>query len=145
MCYRAAAVAALLAVPAGAVAAAPPTATPIPHPPSTVSNLASPRDAASGQATGKRVHKPFPLRTYYDQTVPLKDGRVFLLNSESGEVVFGDGVQGRRPEPAGTPPDGTYFLPDGTPRRILGGKLVKTPPPTKTPAKGGGAAGNVPK
>ena len=144
MCNRAAAFAALLAVSAATVTAAPPAATPTPHPP-TATSLSSPRDPASSQATGKRTHMPIRERAYYDQTVPLKDGRVFLLNSKTGEVEFGDGAKGKIPEPAGVPVDGTYFLPDGTPCRIKGGKLVKTPPPTKTPVKGGGAAGNAPK
>ena len=145
MCNRAAAFAALLAVSAATVTAAPPTATPTPHQQSTATSLTSPRDPASGQATGKRTHMPIRERAYYDQTVPLKDGRVFLLNSKTGEVEFGDGAKGKVPQPAGVPADGTYFLPDGTPCRIKGGRLVRTPPPTKTPVKGGGAAGNAPK
>jgi type VI secretion system secreted protein Hcp len=34
-------------------------------------SIVSPRDAASGQATGKRAHKPMRLRFYYDQSVPM--------------------------------------------------------------------------
>ncbi len=32
--------------------------------------IVSPRDPASGQATGKRSHKPLRLRSYYDQSLP---------------------------------------------------------------------------
>lgn len=32
-----------------------------------ISGIVSPRDSASGQATGKRQHKPFRVRMYYDQ------------------------------------------------------------------------------
>jgi type VI secretion system secreted protein Hcp len=33
--------------------------------------IISPRDPASGQATGKRSHKPFRARFYYDQSTPM--------------------------------------------------------------------------
>ncbi len=32
--------------------------------------IVSPRDAASGQATGKRRHMPIRIRTYHDQSLP---------------------------------------------------------------------------
>lgn len=32
--------------------------------------IVSPRDAASGQATGKRQHTPIRMRMYYDQSLP---------------------------------------------------------------------------
>src|SRR4051812_48313859 len=33
--------------------------------------VVSPRDAASGQATGRRVHKPFVITKEFDQSSPL--------------------------------------------------------------------------
>ena len=33
-------------------------------------SIISPRDPASGQATGKRTHKPLRFRMYYDQSLP---------------------------------------------------------------------------
>jgi type VI secretion system secreted protein Hcp len=33
--------------------------------------IISPRDPASGQATGKRSHKPMRLRMYYDMSLPM--------------------------------------------------------------------------
>jgi type VI secretion system secreted protein Hcp len=33
--------------------------------------IVSPRDPASGQATGKRSHKPMRLRMYYDMSLPM--------------------------------------------------------------------------
>ncbi|MFO0554232.1 MAG: type VI secretion system tube protein TssD [Polyangiaceae bacterium] len=33
--------------------------------------IISPRDPASGQATGKRSHKPIRTRHYYDQSLPM--------------------------------------------------------------------------
>ena len=34
-------------------------------------NIMSPRDIASGQATGKRIHAPITTRMYYDQSLPM--------------------------------------------------------------------------
>ena len=34
-------------------------------------SIKSPRDSASGQATGKRQHEPLRARMYYDQSLPM--------------------------------------------------------------------------
>lgn len=46
--------------------------------------LVSPRDPASGQATGKRTHKPLRARMYYDQAVPL--AKALARNKSIGEL-----------------------------------------------------------
>ena len=45
--------------------------------------VTGPRDAASGQATGKRQHKPFVARGYYDQASPPPSGSLTVLASGS--------------------------------------------------------------
>ena len=40
-----------------------------------------PADPASGQATGKRQHKPMVARGYYDQSVPPASGSLTVLAS----------------------------------------------------------------
>ncbi len=45
----------------------------------------SPRDPASGQATGKRRHKPMRLRYYYDKSVPLMYQA--LTRNEAGKLI----------------------------------------------------------
>lgn len=89
-------------------------------------------DAASGQATGKRMHKPFTFTKEWDRKMTLADGRVFVLNSQTGEVRFGDGLHGGRPEAGAVPPDGTYRSGGGAAGNVSvrGGKLVTLPKPT---------------
>lgn len=46
--------------------------------------IVSPRDPASGQATGKRTHKPLRARMYYDQAIPL--AKALARNKNVGEL-----------------------------------------------------------
>jgi type VI secretion system secreted protein Hcp len=50
-------------------------------------NISSPRDVASGQATGKRVHAPITSRMYYDQSLPMWHTSL-VYNESLKEVVF---------------------------------------------------------
>jgi hypothetical protein len=108
---------------------------PIPYPNAGAAASASPRDPASGLATGKRMHKPW-VTSASARKVPLADGRVFVVNAESGEVVFGDGVQGKRPETGDVPKDGKYRLGGGAAGNVevRSGRVV-TPTPSPTPAR----------
>jgi hypothetical protein len=137
MSTRAAVLAAILTVP-GIVLAVEPAATP--QPPSSGpgtsphSSIKSPRDAASGQATGKRQHKPFRIRAYYDQSIVLFDGRVLLVNSKTGEHELGDASQAGTPPTGEVLPNGSYKKKDGTPLVVAAGLVVvKLPTPTPTP------------
>ena len=47
--------------------------------------IKSPRDSASGQATGKRQHLPLRVRSYYDQSLPMWYNA--LVNNESMKEV----------------------------------------------------------
>jgi hypothetical protein len=80
------------------------------------------------------MHKPFVLSAS-DRKMTLADGRTFVVNSQTGEVVFGDGVQGRRPETGDAPKDGTYRLGGGASGNVevRAGRVV-TPTPVPTPA-----------
>jgi len=49
--------------------------------------VVSPRDAASGQATGKRQHKPLRFRAYTDRALPLLY-QALTKNEAFKEVVF---------------------------------------------------------
>jgi hypothetical protein len=112
----------------------PAPAGPVPVPyPNVVSATA--RDAAGGLATGKRIHKPF-APSAFDRKIRLADGRVFLSNSRTGEVVFGDGTEGKRPPTGEVPPDGKYRTGGGAAGdvEVRAGRIV-TPVPTPAVAK----------
>jgi type VI secretion system secreted protein Hcp len=49
--------------------------------------ITSPRDVASGQATGKRSHKPIRARLYYDQSLP-QWYQALVLNESLKEVTI---------------------------------------------------------
>jgi len=49
--------------------------------------VTSPRDVASGQATGKRMHKPMRFRAYYDQSMTMWY-QALVYNESLKEVVF---------------------------------------------------------
>jgi hypothetical protein len=109
---------------------------PIPYPNAGATAPASPRDPASGLATGKRMHKPW-MTSASARKLPLADGRVFVVNAETGEVVFGDGLQGRRPETGDVPKDGSYRTGNGAAGNIevRGGKVLLVPTPAAARVK----------
>jgi hypothetical protein len=112
-----------------------PASVPVPYP--NVAMTASPaaRDAEGGVPTGKRMHKPW-VTSASARKVALADGRVFVVNAETGEVVFGDGVQGTRPETGNVPIDGKYRLGGGAAGNVevRSGRIV-TPTPVPTRAR----------
>jgi hypothetical protein len=110
---------------------------PIPYPNTSTTTSAASRDAASGLPTGKRMHKPYVFSKELDVKMPLADGRTFVVNKQTGQVVFGDGVQGRRPETGDVPADGKYRLGGGASGNVevRGGKLLTVPTAVPTPAK----------
>lgn len=119
-----------------------PKPVPVPYPNVSSSSSSATRDAASGLPTGKRMHKPW-VTSASARKVPLADGRVFVVNAETGEVVFGDGVQGRRPETGDVPKDGSYRTGNGAAGNVevRGGRLViSTPVPTHVPTRGAAKA-----
>ncbi len=59
----------------------------------------------------------FHFRTTLSDIVDV-GGRVYVLDTETGEVTFGDGVQGERP-PAGRPGIGSYSVGGGADGSIL--------------------------
>ena len=108
---------------------------PVPMPYPNVAATA-PRDAASGQASGKRQHMPVRMRAYFDQSIRLADGRVFLLNTKTGEVEFGDGTKGDTPPTGEVPIDGAYRKGNGETLHVKAGRLVTSrATPFKTPAR----------
>ncbi len=114
-----------------------PSPVPIPYPNVATSTSAAqaPRDAASGQATGKRIYKPVVFTKEWGAAILLDDGRTFRVNRETGAVLFGDGAQGARPETGHVPPDGTYRLGGGATGNVVvrGGKVVTLPTSVATP------------
>jgi hypothetical protein len=127
------------AVPAEEAKPAAPAPVPIPYPntSSTSSAIVSPRDTASGLPAGKRMHKPYVFSAS-DRKISLADGRTFVVNAQTGEIVFGDGVQGKRPETGAVPTDGKYRLGGGAAGdvEIRAGRIViATPVPTPVPAR----------
>jgi hypothetical protein len=103
---------------------------------SSTTSSAVARDAASGLPTGKRMHKPFVFSAS-DRKIALADGRTFVVNAQTGEVVFGDGVQGKRPEAGSVPKDGTYRVGGGAAGNVVevrSGRVVKIPTPVPTHA-----------
>jgi len=50
-------------------------------------SITSPRDPASGQATGKRQHGPFRARLYYDKSITMWY-QALVLNESLKEVVI---------------------------------------------------------
>lgn len=50
-------------------------------------DIVAPRDAASGQATGKRQHKPIRMRGYYDSAAPLAAGSLTIAGQFPGCTV----------------------------------------------------------
>ncbi len=110
-----------------------PNPTPAPVP----SSAAAARDPQSGLPTGKRMHKPFVFSAS-DRKISLADGRTFVVSAQTGEVVFGDGAQGRRPETGNVPADGKYRLGGGAAGNVevrAGRLLVLAPFPTPAPAR----------
>ena len=111
---------------------------PVPYPNGgTASSAAvSPRDPASGLPTGKRMHKPFVFSAS-DRKIALADGRTFVVNAQTGEVVFGDGVQGKRPETGNVPKDGTYRLGGGAAGNVevRDGHVLAVPRATAVPTR----------
>ena len=102
---------------------------PVPYPNTSTTSSAATRDAASGLPTGKRMHKPFVFSAS-DRKITLADGRMFVVNAQTGEVVFGDGVQGKRPETGDVPKDGTYRLGGGAAGNVhVRAGLIVTPTP----------------
>lgn len=136
---RPAILAVVLAVPGTALAIEPAEPKATPQPPSSSpgtsshSAIVSPRDSASGQATGKRQHKPIRLRTYYDQAAPLNDGRLLLVNTKTGEHELGDASQPDTPPLGQVLPNGTYKMKDGTLLVVKAGLVLKYQTPTPTP------------
>jgi type VI secretion system secreted protein Hcp len=65
--------------------------------------IVSPRDSASGQATGKRQHMPIRVRMYYDQSLPMLYTAMFkdTVLPELVISVFDSSVKGSK-EPAHT-------------------------------------------
>jgi type VI secretion system secreted protein Hcp len=52
-------------------------------------SIVSPRDPASGQATGKRSHKPIRLRFYYDMSLPMwYNALVYNESLKTVEIAF---------------------------------------------------------
>jgi hypothetical protein len=114
-----------------------PVPVPYPNAAETTSSTASSaaRDVQSGQPTGKRMHKPWVFSASA-RKLTLDDGRVFVVNAETGEVVFGDGLQGRRPETGTVPGNGRYRLGGGAAGdvEVRGGRiLTPTPVPKHAP------------
>jgi hypothetical protein len=127
----------LMPRPGGAEEPKPPA--PVLHPNGATASAAvvSPRDPASGLPTGKRMHKPFAFSAT-DRKLALADGRTFVVSSQTGEVVFGDGLHGKTPEAGDVPKDGLYRLGGGAAGNVevRGGRVVTpTPVPTRAAAR----------
>jgi hypothetical protein len=106
---------------------------PIPYP----NTGATARDLQTGQATGQRMHKPWVFSAS-DRKITLLDGRKFVVNSETGEIVFGDGLQGKRPDPGAVPKDGRYRVGEGAAGDVevrAGRIVIPTPVPTRATSK----------
>ena len=121
--------------------APPPPAGPVPVPypnaATASSAVVSPRDPASGLPTGKRMHKPFVFSAS-DRKIPLADGRTFVVNAQTGEVVFGDGLHGKRPETGEVPKDGKYRVGGGAAGDVevhAGRVVTPTPIPVRAAPK----------
>ena len=52
-------------------------------------DVSAPRDTATGQATGKRMHKPMMVRGSYDRSAPPAQGSLTVLINGSGRCVIG--------------------------------------------------------
>ena len=103
---------------------------PVPYP-NTTTSASAPRRERPPDGSG------LPSRgNARARKINLADGRTFVLNAETGEVVFGDGVQGKRPETGNVPMDGKYRLGGGAAGNVevRSGRIV-TPTPTPTPAR----------
>ena len=114
-----------------------PAPVPIPYPNAATAASAVARDPQSGLPTGQRLHKPWVLSASA-RKIPLADGRTFVVNAETAEVVFGDGVQGRRPEAGDVPKDGRYRVGGGAAGNVevRAGRLVSpTPVPIPVPTR----------
>jgi hypothetical protein len=113
-----------------------PAPVPVPYPNAATTASSAARDPQSGLPTGKRMHKPYVLSAS-GRKFTLVDGRTFVVNPQTGEVVFGDGVEGRRPETGKTPGDGAYRLGGGSAGNVEvrdGRILSLTPVPTPAAA-----------
>ncbi|HEY3350528.1 MAG TPA: hypothetical protein VGM13_12195 [Thermoanaerobaculia bacterium] len=108
---------------------------PVPYPNTATSASSAARDPQSGLPTGKRMHKPWVFSAS-DKKINLADGRTFVVNAQTGEVVFGDGAQGKRPEAGNIPVDGKYRLGGGAAGNVevRSGRIV-TPTPAPTRAR----------
>ena len=104
---------------------------PGPQPSPAGGQSASPRDAASGLATGKRMHKPLILRAT-EEAFDLSDGRRIILDKETGRVRFGDGEDGKKP-PSAKVVDGSYRTGNGRTLVVKDARLL--PAVTPTPPK----------
>lgn len=53
--------------------------------------IVSPRDAASGQASGKRMHKPFTITKEWDSATPLiqSNGKLYIALSDVAKAFGG--------------------------------------------------------
>jgi hypothetical protein len=140
---RLAVVAAVLACAASLRAAdkdpAAPRPVPVPYPnvsataTSATTATTAARDAASGLPTGKRMHKPW-MSSASARKIALADGSVFVVNADTGEVVFGDGLHGARPEAGTVPKNGSYRIGGGAAGNIdvRNGKVIPAPTPVPT-------------
>lgn len=99
------------------------------------------RAAEKAPPPGGPVPVPYPNARVFsasDKKINLADGRTFVVDAQSGEVVFGDGAQGRRPETGKVPKDGHYRTGGGAAGNveIRAGRLVlPTPVPTRVPTR----------
>ena len=110
---------------------------PVPYPNTPATTTSAARDAQSGLPTGKRMHKPYVFSAS-DRKIALADGRTFVVNAQTGEVVFGDGLQGKRPETGAVPLNGRYRLGGGSAGDVevrAGRILTPTPVPTRATAR----------
>ena len=114
-----------------------PAPVPIPYPNASTAASAASRKPQSGVPAGPRVQKTWVLSASA-RKIALADGRTFVVNAETGEVVFGDGVQGRRPEAGDVPTDGKYRVGGGGAGNVevRAGRLVSaTPVPIPAPTR----------
>lgn len=114
-----------------------PAPVPIPYPNASTAASAAARNPQSGVPAGTRMQKAWVLSASA-RKISLADGRTFVVNAETAEVVFGDGVQGRRPETGDVPKDGRYRVGGGAAGNveIRAGRLVSpTPVPIPVPTR----------
>ena len=99
------------------------------------------RAADKAPPPGGPVPVPYPNARVFsasNKKINLADGRTFVVNAQTGEVVFGDGVQGRRPETGEVPKDGHYRTGGGAAGNVeirAGRVVLPTPVPTRGPTR----------